>query len=259
MLPKCLSLAISPCPNDTFIFEHFITASPIPVNASFLDIEMLNQGALHQRWDMVKISCALVESVEHHYSVLNVGAALGMGVGPLLISDQADLTIDEHTRIAIPGKNTTACKLLKFSFPHIKESQCVEIIFSEIEDAIIHKVVDAGVIIHENRFTYRQKKLYKITDLGAVWEQATKLPVPLGCIVMRKDLYLQYGNTIEASLQSSIQRAWSTYPTLSPFVRQHAQAMDETILRQHIQLYVNDLSFDMKAIGKTAIEKLNEI
>jgi 1,4-dihydroxy-6-naphthoate synthase len=184
---------------------------------------------------------------------------MGIGVGPLLICKDPNITPDEvnHLRIAIPGKNTTAYLLFSYVYPAAKNISFY--VFNEIEDAVLSGEVDAGVIIHENRFTYAQKWLYKITDLGAAWEAKTKSPIALGGIVASNRIPKPIMQQVDQLIAKSVAYAFNNYPTISEYVSCHAQEMSEAVMRQHIDLYVNDFSTDMGETGKNAIETLVHI
>jgi 1,4-dihydroxy-6-naphthoate synthase len=189
------------------------------------------------------------------YVALLSGAALGNGVGPLLIAKRAlNMNQVEQYRIAIPGVNTTANFLLSYAFP--EAANRVPVLFSEIESAVLNETVDLGVIIHENRFTYQQKGLVKICDLGELWEQRQGAAIPLGCIAARRTLPQDIVLKTESLIRKSLTHAFGQYPALSPYVRRHAQEMDEAVMRQHIELYVNNYTMDLGPQGKAAIEKL---
>jgi 1,4-dihydroxy-6-naphthoate synthase len=253
-----LSLYISPCPNDTFAFNHLLHSN-IVNNITFTtklhDIQELNNIALQNTADVIKISFALLPLVQEHYELLHSGAALGNNVGPLFITNHTNIDVAKaNLQIAIPGKYTTANFLLQYAYPHLTQKH--EVLFSDIENALLQNKYDAGVIIHENRFTYAQKGLHKIVDLGEHWHQQTNLPIPLGGIVVKKTLPAQVKQQLHTALQQSIQMAWQQYPTLPNFVQQHAQEMDEEVMRKHIELYVNNETLQLSAQGLQAIELL---
>lgn len=184
---------------------------------------------------------------------------MGNGVGPLLISKNENITAGDvnDLRIAIPGKNTTAYLLFSFVYPNAKNISFY--VFNEIEAAVLSGEVDAGVIIHENRFTYAQKGLYKITDLGAQWETKTKSPIALGGIVASNRIPKPIMQQVDQLIAKSVEYAFNNYPAISEYVSSHAQEMSEAVMRQHIDLYVNDFSKDMGDTGKKAIETLVNI
>ena len=258
-----LTLGFSPCPNDTFIFDALINKKIDTHNFEFEpvleDVQTLNEWAIQGKLDVTKISYAVLPLVLKDYILLTAGGALGKGVGPLLISkhEVKDIKNVSEMRIAIPGVNTTAHMLFSKAFPDAKQKRFF--VFSDIENAVLNGVVDAGVIIHENRFTYQQRGLLKIMDLGEYWEQQTGLPIPLGGIVCSRKLNNQLNNTINSMIRESIEFAFKNYPVIPLYVKQHAQAMDESVMRQHIDLYVNDYSLDLGNDGKKAVQQFLEI
>jgi 1,4-dihydroxy-6-naphthoate synthase len=189
------------------------------------------------------------------YLVLNAGGALGKGVGPLLISKREDSKAEVNGKtIAIPGENTTAHLLFSLAYPEAKQKKFM--IFSGIEDAVINDTADLGVIIHENRFTYMQKGLKKVIDLGEYWEQQTQYPIPLGGIVIKRTIDNVLQKKIDTLIKKSVEYAFSNYPALTGYVKQHSQEMEEKVMRQHIDLYVNNYSIDLGEDGKEAVKKL---
>ncbi|MBA2744916.1 MAG: 1,4-dihydroxy-6-naphthoate synthase [Flavisolibacter sp.] len=257
-----LSLGFSPCPNDTFIFDALVNkkidTKGLEFEVVMEDVQTLNSWANAQKLDITKLSFPAFFNNHKAYTILNSGSALGKGVGPLLIAKKmVDVPDVSHCTVAIPGENTTAAFLLDFAFPHIDKK--VVMLFSEIEDAILNEVVDMGVIIHENRFTYQQKGLLKIIDLGAVWEEKQKVPVPLGCISIRSSIGPAIQEQVDHLIRESLEYAQQHYPVISDYVKKHAQEMDENIMRKHIELYVNDFSLDLGDQGKKAIEALRKV
>ena len=259
-----VSLGFSPCPNDTFIFDALVNrkidTEGLEFETVLEDVETLNQWALQGKLDITKLSFpAFFQSLDK-YVLLNAGSALGKGVGPLLISNNEQGTPNDEINnlsIAIPGINTTANLLLSFAFPHAKNK--IPMIFSAIEDAVLAGKADAGVIIHENRFTYRQKGLHKIMDLGEYWEEKMKLPVPLGGIAAKRRLPEYLIKKADRLIRKSIEYAFANYPLITDYVKLHSQSMSKDVMRQHIELYVNSFSLDLSEEGKKAVEKLYEI
>ncbi len=220
------------------------------------DVQTLNNWARAGKLDISKISYGVLPLVLKEYIVLNAGGALGKGVGPLLISKDeipASGKINEKT-IAIPGENTTAHMLFSLAYPKAQHKKFL--VFSGIEDAVIKSKVDLGVIIHENRFTYQQKGLKKVIDLGEYWEQQTQYPIPLGGIVIKRSFETPLRKKIDALIRKSVEYAFSNYPLLTDYVKQHSQEMEEHVMRQHIDLYVNNYSIDLGLAGKEAVKKL---
>ena len=257
------SLGFSPCPNDTFIFDALVNKKIDTEGLNFEvhleDVQTLNNFALENRFDFSKISYGVMPLLLETHTLLNSGGAMGNGVGPLLICKDPNITPDEvnHLRIAIPGKNTTAYLLFSYAYPNAKNISFY--VFNEIEAAVLSGEVDAGVIIHENRFTYAQKGLYKISDLGAEWESKTKSPIALGGIVASNRIPKPIMQQVDQLIAKSVAYAFNNYPSISEYVSCHAQEMSKAVMRQHIDLYVNDFSADMGETGKNAIETLVHI
>ena len=256
-----IKIGISPCPNDTFIFDAIynrkISCDPFEFDFIFEDVETLNQMASEGKVDVIKLSYAHYFKVLEIYVMLRSGSALGYGVGPLLIAKRP-LSHQEiiHAQIAIPGVNTTANFLLHVAYPEV--DNLIPYPFHEIEYLVLSEKIDAGVIIHENRFTYESKGLIKLMDLGEYWETKTKLPIPLGGIAIKRNFPLDKQLHINKILHESISYA-KEQKTLSEFVKCHAQEMDEDVMRQHIKLYVNENTLDIKREGILAVEKMKEI
>jgi len=260
-----LSLGFSPCPNDTFIFDALVNkkidTGRLEFNVVLEDVQTLNEWALQGKLDISKISYGVLPLIINKYVLLNSGGALGKGVGPLLITNKEDgITNDEVnvSLIAIPGEHTTAHMLFTLAFTHAKKK--VFKIFNEIEDAVLNREVDAGVIIHENRFTYHLKGLHKLMDLGDYWEKETGVPIPLGGIVTKRVLEKNIIEEVDTLIKQSVQYAYkNNYEKLSTYVKEHSQELSEQIMRQHIDLYVNNYSIALGEEGKKAVLKLVEI
>lgn len=254
-----LSLGFSPCPNDTFIFDAMVNnkidTNDFSFDTHLEDVETLNNWALQGKLAVTKLSFAVYLKVKDQYELLNSGSALGRGCGPLLIAKK-DMPLEEikNMTVAIPGENTTANLLFSIAFPEAKNKKVM--LFSEIENAVLNGDVDAGVIIHENRFTYQLKGLVKLMDMGEYWEQTTGNPIPLGGIFIRKDVPEATRAELDTLIHKSLQNSYTTYPQLSEYVKSHAQEMDESVMRQHIDLYVNDFSLDLGTEGKAAVTAL---
>jgi 1,4-dihydroxy-6-naphthoate synthase len=258
-----LTLGFSPCPNDTFIFDalvnHKIDTGGLSFETVLADVQTLNDHAINGDLAISKISYGVLPLVLQHYRVLNAGGALGKGVGPLLIAKQA-LKAGETVagkNIAIPGANTTAHLLFSLAYPEAKEKQFM--VFSGIEEAVLNGKTDLGVIIHENRFTYLQKGLIKLIDLGEYWEQQTHCPIPLGGIVIQRKFDTALQHRVDDLIRQSVEYAFRHYPALADYVQQHAQEMEQQVMRQHIDLYVNNYSIDLGLQGKQAVEKLLQV
>ena len=258
-----LTIGFSPCPNDTFIFDALVNrkmdTGDLQFEVILEDVQTLNEWALRGKLDITKISYGVLPLLLKNYILLHAGGALGKGVGPLLISKNkvSDLEEIETMNVAIPGTNTTAHLLFSLAFPNALHKHFT--IFSEIENSILSGKADAGVIIHENRFTYQQKGLLKVLDLGEYWEEKTRLPIPLGGIIAKKDLGNNLHTKINALIRKSVEYAFANYPVLPDYVKQHSQEMDETVMRQHIDLYVNNFSLDLGEEGTNAVRKLLQI
>jgi 1,4-dihydroxy-6-naphthoate synthase len=222
------------------------------------DIQTLNSMASQQKLDITKLSFPAFFQNQENYSMLHAGAALGKGVGPLLIAKKMVNVPDIiHSTIAIPGELTTANFLLSFAFPEAKNKTAF--LFSEIEDAVQLGKVDLGVIIHENRFTYHQKGLIKVCDLGEVWEERHGLPIPLACIAAKNTIPEETRQKISELIRKSVEYVFSQYPDISDFTRQHAQSMEEEVMRKHIELYVNNYTVDLGNEGRQAVQTFRDI
>ncbi|MDP9042617.1 MAG: 1,4-dihydroxy-6-naphthoate synthase, partial [Bacteroidota bacterium] len=222
------------------------------------DVQTLNRWALEKKLDISKVSYGVWPLLQENYSLLDSGGALGKGVGPLLISRKNILLKDiNRLSIAIPGEQTTAHLLFSLAFPEAKRKKFM--VFSQIESAVLNGEVDCGVIIHENRFTYMQKGLVKQMDLGEYWEKKTKSPIPLGGIVMRKEFKEGDRAEVDRLIRDSVAYAEAYYPDLSDYVTGHAQEMQESVMRQHIDLYVNQFSLSLGDEGRRAVEVLLEV
>jgi 1,4-dihydroxy-6-naphthoate synthase len=254
-----ITLGFSPCPNDTFIFDALVNrkidTEGLQFDAVLEDVQTLNEWALAGKLDLTKISYGVLPLVLDQYILLNSGGALGKGVGPLLVSKTG------HSReripelqIAIPGQHTTAHLLFRLAFPAAAKKEFM--IFSAIEAAVLNDRADAGVIIHENRFTYQQKGLLKLMDLGEYWEQTTGCPIPLGGIVARRDVDTDIQIKTDRLIRKSIEYAFQQYPAVTDYVKQHAQEMSEAVMRQHIELYVNEYSLGLGETGRQAVKEL---
>ena len=260
-----LSLGFSPCPNDTFIFDalihHKIDTEGLDFEVFYDDVETLNQKAFRGELDITKLSYHAFAYVADSYVLLDSGSALGFGVGPMLICKdnpeklRAELAkLGTQLKIGIPGKYTTANFLLGLAFPNALNKQ--ELVFSDIENAVLDGRVDIGLIIHENRFTYQDKGLKKIIDLGDFWEKETGLAIPLGGIVANRTLPLDVQHKINRVLRRSVEFAFSNPKSGLEYIRSHAQEMSEEVMYKHIDLYVNKYSVELGEEGKKAIKLL---
>ncbi|MCX6319310.1 MAG: 1,4-dihydroxy-6-naphthoate synthase [Bacteroidetes bacterium] len=259
------TLGFSPCPNDTFIFDALVNkkidTQGFEFDTVLADVETLNQWALEGKLDITKLSFpAFFRSLEN-YILLHAGSALGKGVGPLFIcrNENADALSGHITleSVALPGLNTTAHLLFSYAYPDAVNKQFM--VFSNIEDAVLSAEVSGGVIIHENRFTYQQKGLHKIKDLGEYWEEKTGSPIPLGGIAIKRSIDNEKAIIINSLIRQSLEYAFQHYPHITGYVREHSQEMSEDVMRQHIDLYVNDFSLQLGAAGEQAIRLLYEV
>lgn len=254
-----ITLGFSTCPNDTFIFDalvhHKIDTEGLDFEVVLGDVEELNQKALNGELDVTKISYNAYAKVSDRYVILDAGSALGYKNGPLLISKRKIYADElEDVKIAIPGFNTTANLLLSVAFPEAKNKK--EYLFSDIEEAVLSNETDAGLIIHENRFTYQKKGLKKIVDLGEYWEQETGLPIPLGGIVVSRALDKNLQEKINRVMKKSVAFAYENPRESYPYIKKYAQEMEEEVMYKHIELYVNNFTKDLGKDGKNAIREL---
>ena len=260
---KEFTLGISPCPNDTFIFDALVNKKIDTEGFHFKvwheDVQTLNQWAIEGKLDFLKISYGTLPLVVKDYALLNSGSALGKGVGPLLISKEgvnlSRKEIDDAV-IAIPGENTTANFLFSYAFPEAYKK--IYMCFDKIEDFVLQGK-GLGVIIHENRFTYKLKNLYQQLDLGDYWEKEIGCPIPLGGIVINRTYDTNTQKKIDTLIRKSLEYAWQQYPVLSEYIRSHAQEMQEDIMRKHINLYVNNYTQHLGEDGRKAVLNLINI
>jgi len=253
-----LTFGYSPCPNDTFAFHALtfgLVPTPVRIRPVLLDIEELNRRAHHGEFDLTKLSVGAFSAVGARYRLLRSGAALGHGVGPLVVArDAVPFAQAVRGRIAIPGQETTAFRLLRLAAPSLGE--VVETRYDRILRAVADGEVDAGLIIHESRFTYADHGLTKVIDLGDWWEQETRLPVPLAGICARSDLDEALRDEVERAIRASVQYAFDHPDASRDYVRAHAQEMSDAVCDQHIALYVNAHSLDIGDDGLAAITRL---
>ena len=257
-----LTLGFSPCPNDTFIFDAMvhgkIDTEGLAFDVFMEDVEALNQRAFAGDIDITKLSYHAFAHLTRQFTLLSAGSALGNNCGPLLVSKNT-MTRDEiaNARIAIPGKMTTANFLLGLAFPEAINKQ--PFLFSDIEDAVLRGDADAGLIIHENRFTYEQKGLVKIIDLGEFWESTTGYPIPLGGIVVNRILPTDVQKKVDRVMRRSVEYAFQNKDNVMPFVRCYAQAMEDDVMMSHISLYVNDFTIDLGLTGRGAVQYMMDV
>jgi len=257
-----IRLAFSPCPNDTFIFDALvhgkIDLEGLKFEFRMEDVETLNQLALKGQADMIKVSYHAYLYLQQRFVLLQSGSALGQGNGPLLIAKKnfSPQEIPLLT-IAVPGEYTTAHLLFRLAFPGAMLKRFM--VFSQIEDAILQDKVDAGVIIHENRFTYQDKGLARILDLGEFWEDLTHTPIPLGGIVAKRSLGYELINKLNRIMHRSVEYAMLNGPDAMPFVLANAREMNEAVIMKHIGLYVNDFTLQLGKEGSLAVSRLLDI
>ena len=258
-----LSLGFSPCPNDAFIFYALVNRKIDLHGSEFIsvieDVETLNRWALEGKLDITKLSFGVLPLVLNEYVLLNSGSALGKGVGPLLIINKEleirNAKVEAHT-IAIPGEHTTANLLFSLAYPDAVQKQFMS--YDQIE-AFVLAGKGLGVIIHENRFTYEQKGLHKIIDLGDYWENRTGMSIPLGGIVIKRSFPDALSSQVESLIKKSIAYAGEKYPELNDYIRSHSQEMEEDVMRKHIELYVNAHSLNLGEDGRQAVLQLLNI
>lgn len=266
-----LSLGFSPCPNDTFIFDalvhHKIDTGGLSFDVEYQDVETLNQKAFNGELDITKLSYHALAYAVEDYELLDAGSALGFGVGPLLITKNQELAEEireyagaflpekfRNLKIGIPGKYTTANFLLGLAYPLLQNKE--QLLFSNIEQALLSGDIDLGLIIHENRFTYEGKGLHKVVDLGDYWERTTHNPIPLGGIVIRRSLPEEIKLQVNRLIRESVAFAFDNPKSGIDYIRSRAQEMDEAVMYQHIELYVNSYSLQLGAEGRAAIQTM---
>jgi len=256
-----INFGFSSCPNDTFIvhalLDHRIDTGRFEFVPHVHDVELLNLKAALKEYDVTKLSCFAYLKLKDSYALLDAGAALGYGCGPLLVARSADLLL-RKARIAVPGAHTTAHLLLKLWNPDLRQAEATR--FDRILPGIASGEFDAGIIIHEGRFVYPAYGCIKIVDLGQWWEEKTSLPIPLGCMAVRNDPEMSgHREEIERILRNSVQYALKNPAASREFVESYAQEMDREVINQHIALYVNDFTLSLGATGKKAIKTLEEM
>jgi 1,4-dihydroxy-6-naphthoate synthase len=262
-----LSLAYSPCPNDTYIFAAWtrgLLAGALPVDVVLDDVEALNEAALAGRFELTKVSYGAIPYLLGRYRILRAGGALGRGCGPLVLAKPgrsgtvpALADFKPHARIAIPGSMTTAFLLLRLALQ--RPIDAIPMRFDRIVGAVARGEVDAGLIIHESRFTYQESGLAAVADLGEWWERETGSPIPLGAILVRRDVPADLARRIDETIRESLAFARRNESAVAPYVREHAFEMDQRVMRAHIALYVNDYSVDVRDDGMAAVDRLFEL
>ncbi|MDR2562766.1 MAG: 1,4-dihydroxy-6-naphthoate synthase [Prevotellaceae bacterium] len=253
---KKIKLAFSPCPNDTFIFDAIVNKKidleGLDFEVTIADVEELNKKAIEGKLDLTKLSYYAYALMSESFDLCKSGSALGYGNGPLLVSKQRILPNEvRFLRIAVPGRYTTANFLLKHAFPGVSEP--LEYLFSDIENAVVNREVDAGVLIHEGRFTYARKGLRLITDLGDFWEKTSGHPIPLGCIAMRRTLPEETRHSFDRVMTRSVLYALENPKDSKDFVAQHAQNQEPEIIQKHIDFFVNKFTVELGDKGQEAV------
>jgi 1,4-dihydroxy-6-naphthoate synthase len=255
------TLAYSPCPNDTYIFAGLangLLADEPDVDVHLADIEELNNSAARGEFALTKVSYGAIPFLMDRYRILPSGGAVGRGCGPLLVAQPAQspaLFADfARKRIAIPGERTTAFMLLQLALG--VRPKTVQMRFDRIVPAVANAEADAGLIIHESRFTYRDSGLIAIADLGEWWENMTLLPIPLGAILVRNDIDDETARTLNDAIRRSLAFARANEAAVMPYVREHAAEMSDEVMRAHIDLYVNEFTDDLGKIGREAVSAL---
>lgn len=257
---RTITLGYSPCPNDTFIFYALVHGRVETGGLTFRevldDVETLNQMARQTRLDVTKVSFHAFAHLRDAYCLLRSGGALGRGCGPLVVArDAYDMKDLRGRTIAIPGELTTAFLLLQVFDPALKEQ--VRIMpFHRIIDAVKRGETDAGLIIHESRFTYQREGLRQVVDLGAWWEQETRLPIPLGCIIAQRSLGSILVQQADTLIRKSVAYGFSNRQETKEYIRSHSQEIEDSVIERHIQLYVNDYSLDIGDDGVHAVQEL---
>jgi len=253
---KKVSIGFSPCPNDTFIFDALINkripSGEYHFEPVLADVEQLNRLAMKSKLDVTKISFGAYARASENYMILDSGAALGKGVGPVLVAKR-NISKSELAKsvVAIPGLNTTANLLLSVLFPEIKNKK--EAVFSEIEGMVVNGEADAGLLIHEGRFTFAKKNLLQLYDLGELWETVSNFPLPLGCIAANRRFSTKEQIEISGLIRQSIEFAYAHPEAGNKYIKEHAQEMDDSVIASHIKLYVNEFSINLGPEGKAAI------
>ena len=253
-------VAISPCPNDTFIFHGVLTgrvALPSPVTFELLDIQELNEGIAAERFDLCKVSSVAALRHSATYEVCSVGAALGYGVGPLLVARPGAAPLGERSRVLAPGSATTAFALLRHFFP--QAASVSQVVFSDIMPALVRGDADYGVVIHEGRFVYQALGLRCVADLGALWEERYQVPLPLGCLVAHRRVAREWKAAFESAVRASIEYSYAHRDEALATMRAHAQELDDRAIWSHVNLYVNQWSSELGSTGKAAFERLASV
>jgi len=259
-----ITLGFSPCPNDTFIFDGLVNGridtGELKIKPVLADVEELNRKAMAGELDVIKLSYHAFAYVRDQYALLNSGGALGINCGPILMTkhvNEPDENQINGMSIAIPGKFTTANFLMSMAYPDATRK--TEFLFSDIESAVMEGKTDLGVIIHENRFTYQDKGLRKVRDLGEYWNQLTGLPIPLGGIAVRRSIEDEVRIQLDQLIHESVKLAKNDPSLSADFVEKYAREMDPDVRRKHIELYVNEFTLDLGEQGRAAVNFLFDL
>ncbi|MFF3909401.1 1,4-dihydroxy-6-naphthoate synthase [Streptomyces sp. NPDC001848] len=256
-----LKIAYSPCPNDTFVFDalaHGGVPGAPALDVTFADIDITNGMAERGEFDVLKVSYAVLPYVLDEYALLPCGGALGRGCGPLVLTREPEVDLTGRT-VAVPSERSTAYLLFRLWAADTVPGRVGEIVvmpFHEIMPAVRDGKVDAGLVIHEARFTYQNYGLHKLADMGEHWEDSTGLPIPLGAIIAKRSLGADTLKLLADSIRTSVRAAWDDPETSRPYVMEHAQEMDPAVADQHIGLYVNEFTADLGADGYAAVRGL---
>ncbi len=255
-----LSLGISTCPNDTFIYEaliHGLENSPFDWNVTYADVQTLNEKVMRGELDVAKISAQVYPSISEKYRCLGCGGAIGYGCGPLLLSSESN-AFNPELPTTLPGANTTAALLFKFWYSHrFKDSPKLRYaLFNEVYEGLLNKSIAQGVTIHEHRFTWKRDGLHLLQDLGAFWEQETGSPIPLGIAVAKKELGIETIEKVENEIRRSLQEARKRTDPITPFIVEKAQIDDDEVIKSHIAMFVNDFSENVGESGWRALDNL---
>lgn len=261
-MARVLRLGYSPCPNDTFIFgalaQGVVEVPGVDLEIHLADVEELNRRAAAGDFDICKVSAAAYAGLMDDWALLRAGGAMGRGVGPVLVSAQPlDVSALRGARVGIPGERTTANLLFRaFCAAHGVQVESTELVFDQIMPAISAGRLDAGVVIHEGRFTYAAQGMHMLADLGAWWEEHTGLPIPLGCIAMRRELVGEFAASVTEAIRASLHHGWNHPEDVMGYVAEHAQELDGPVVREHITTFVTEYSVDVGREGEQAMEKL---
>ena len=255
-----LTLGISTCPNDTFIYEaliHGLENSPFDWDVTYADVQTLNEKVMRGELDVAKISAQVYPSISENYRCLGCGGAIGYGCGPLLLSSAAN-AFNPELATTLPGANTTAALLFKFWYSHQFQTspKLQYALFNEVYQGLLNKNIPQGVTIHEHRFTWKRDGLHLLQDLGAFWEQETGSPIPLGIAVAKKELGFSAIENVEREIRRSLQEARKRADVVTPFIAEKAQIDDEEVIKSHIAMFVNDFSENVGEAGWRALENL---